>query len=420
MYAFLIPIHSKSKSSVFFVMLILFLYRMDFVKYVKDALSNKIVQAFLFFYLVWLFGFIYTENFAYGQDSIHKAKYLLFPLFFLSFLDKRFSFRIISAFILGMLLSELVSYCIRFGLLPHELFIYSYEIYKSFAYNNPAPFFTHSDHNIGLSIVVSFLLYQLLNKDNSKIIKIVSVLFIITASINITFIGSRTGYVLYLFLIALVLIISCKKNIKKAILVALLITIPISFLAYNYSSMIHKRVDLTLESFNNILNNDNYNSSIGLRLGFAKYSLDVIKQNPIIGVGTGDYMDAVHSVIPAKHRYIANTNLISQPHNVYLKTLLQFGVVGLIFLLFIFYRLFSYKDIDSYNKGLIVILSSAILIAMLPGKFYGYFVLPMFVTLISALVVKKSRDIAFKEVDFKMILIYSILTLSFLIIGITK
>ena len=40
-YAFLIPIHSKSKSSVFFVMLILFLYRMDFVKYVKDALSNN-------------------------------------------------------------------------------------------------------------------------------------------------------------------------------------------------------------------------------------------------------------------------------------------------------------------------------------------------------------------------------------------
>ena len=83
-------------------------------------------------------------------------------------------------------------------------------------------------------------------------------------------------------------------------------------------------------------------------------------------------------------------------------------------------KVIQIKDIDSYNKGLIVILSSAILIAMIPGKFYGYFVLPMFVTLISALVVKKSRDIAFKEVDFKMMLIYSTLTISFLIIGITK
>ncbi len=418
-YAFLIPIHNKSKGSLFFVMLILFLYRMNFMKYLKDALSNKIVQAFIAFYLIWLFGFIYSDNLIYAKDSISKAKFLLFPLLFLSFLDKRFTFRVVSAFVLGMLFSELVSYGIRFELLPHALYIQSYEIYKT-VLSDPSPFFKHTDHNVGLAIVVALLLYQLLNKKISTNLKIISIFFMTTATINMSFIGSRTGYILYIFLILLVLCITYKKNLKKAILIGLIIIVPIAYLAYNYSSMINHRVNLTLVSLGKVLNDDNYNSSVGLRLGFTKYSLKVIKDNPILGVGTGDYMDEVRAIIPEKHKYIANPTLIAQPHNVYIKTLLQFGIVGLLSLLFIFYRLFTYKDCDEYNKGVIIILTSAVMLFMLPGKFYGYFILPMFVTLISAMITQKQRDIDYKDIDIKTLSAYAFITLLFLTIGITK
>lgn len=85
LYSFLIPINNNAKSSIFFVMLVLFLYRRDYWKYLKDALSNKIVQACLLFYAINAFGMLYTENIEYGMSHMDKTKYLLFPLMFLSF-----------------------------------------------------------------------------------------------------------------------------------------------------------------------------------------------------------------------------------------------------------------------------------------------------------------------------------------------
>jgi len=415
-YAFLIPIHNKSKTSVFFIILILFLYRMNFIKYLKDALSNKIVQAFLMFYLIWLLGFIYTENIAFAKDSISKAKFLLFPLIFLSFLDKRFAYRVLSAFIFGMLFSELISYGIGFDVLPHILNIQGYEIYKAHLHN-PSPFFNHLDHNIGLALIVSLLLYQLLNQKLSIPFKLLNIFFLSTASLNMSFIGSRTGYVLYLFLIIVVLILTFRHNLKKAILIGLVVLITIPYFAYNYSSMINKRTNQTLTSITKLIKTNNYNTSVGLRLGFTKYSLNVIQEHPILGVGTGDYMDKVREVIPKKHKYIST---LKQPHNVYTKTLLQFGIIGLFFLFFLFYRLFTYKDCSKYNKGILILVTSAVMLFMLPGKFYGYFILPMFVTIVSIMIADKYRDIKYRDMDIKLFFIYFLLTILFLIIGITK
>jgi len=415
-YAFLIPIHNKSKTSVFFIMLILFLYRMNFVKYLKDALSNKIVQAFLMFYLIWLLGFTYTENIAFAKDSIAKAKFLLFPLMFLSFLDKRFAYRVLSAFIFGMLFSEFISYLISFNILPHILHIQGYEVYKTLLHN-PSPFFNHLDHNIGLALIVALLLYQLLNANLSNFLKAINILFILTASLNMTFIGSRTGYILYLFLIIMVLLITYRENIKKAILIGLPILIILPYLAYTNSYMINKQVNKTIKSVNKLIESDDYNSSVGIRIGFTKYSLDIIQENPIIGVGTGDYTDTVRAILPEKYKYIGE---LKQPHNVYIKTLLQFGLIGLFFLLFLFYRLFTYKECSKYNQGVLVFLTSAVMLFMLPGKFYGYFILPMFVTIVSVMIVQKYRDINYKDIDVKLFLTYILLIVLFLVIGITK
>ena len=143
----------------------------------------------------------------------------------------------------------------------------------------------------------------------------------------------------------------------------------------------------------------------------------MIKENLLFGVGTGDYMDELRKSLPHKHKYIGN---LAQAHNVYIKTLLQFGLFGLFFLFFIFYRLFTYKDTDTYNKGLIIILTFGLMLFMLPGKFYGYFILPMYVTLISAMIVQNIRDIKYKDIDIKILFVYLFLTVLFLTIGITK
>jgi O-antigen ligase len=301
--------------------------------------------------------------------------------------------------------------------LPSELYIKSYEIYKTIK-ADPSPFFNHLDHNIGLAVVVALLLNQFLNKNLSVALKVLSILFMISASINMSFIGSRTGYVLYLVLIISVLLFTYRENIKKAIFIGLILVLSIIYIGYNYSTLVNSRINLTYHSYNKIIESDNYKSSIGLRLGFTKYSIEVIKKNPIFGVGTGDYMDEVHKVIPKKHEYISK--MIAQPHNVYIKTLLQFGLFGLFGLLLIFYRLIVYKDCEKYNKGIIIISVVTVLIVMLTGKFYGYFILPLFVVFTSSMIVNYKQNIEYEKMNFKTILIYSILAILFFILGIVK
>jgi O-antigen ligase len=126
-YAFLIPIHGKAKSSVFFCILILFLYRRNFIYYLKLAFKIELLKYFIFLYLVFVFGMFYTTDISSGMAFMDKAKQLIFPLLFLSFLDTRFSFRVLNAFIFGVLLSELVSYAIHFEIIPPELFIGKYK-----------------------------------------------------------------------------------------------------------------------------------------------------------------------------------------------------------------------------------------------------------------------------------------------------
>ena len=84
-YAFLIPISAKAKSSVFFCILILFLYRRNFIYYFKIALKSEILKYFILLYLVFVVGMFYTNDMNLGLAFMDKIKPLIFPLLFLSF-----------------------------------------------------------------------------------------------------------------------------------------------------------------------------------------------------------------------------------------------------------------------------------------------------------------------------------------------
>ncbi|RXJ87161.1 O-antigen ligase [Arcobacter sp. CECT 8985] len=420
LYAFLIPINNNAKSSLFFTMLVLFLYRRDYWFYLKDAFSNKIVQAFLIFYLLNALGMLYTDNISYGKSHMDKIKYLLLPLMFLSFLDIRYVWRIVAAFVFGMLTAEIFSYLIHFGALPYEFDIGKYEIWKTKIFS-PAPFMHHSAHNVGLALVIAILLYNLLNKKNiSTLVKVFSLIFMTTATINMSFIASRTGYILYIFIILVVIILTFRKKIFKVMASTIIILSIISTLAYNYSNTVNYRVNQTIDSIEKIVNNDNYKTSVGLRIGFAKYSLDVIEENLLFGVGTGDHMDEVHAIIPKKHEYIKNNDLISKPHNVYIQILLQIGLVGMIGFIYLIYSILSYNNTTRDKKDIMIIFTLAVLVFMLPGMLYDIFSLPLFVVFISAMIANKEYNIKYNKMNRNLLFKYIIFVILFLIIGITR
>ena len=78
----------------------------------------------------------------------------------------------------------------------------------------------------------------------------------------------------------------------------------------------------------------NKGTSVGQRLNFAANSFEVIKKNPIIGVGTGDFPMEYKKVNLRNSPNLPNT---TNPHNMYVLILMQLGAIGLISFLSIFY-----------------------------------------------------------------------------------
>ncbi len=418
LYTFLIPIHSGAKSSLFFAMLVLFLYRRDYAFYLKEVFSNRIIQSLLLFYFLYLIGMLYTDDIDYGKDQMNRLKYLLFPLIFLSFLDIRFVFRIVFAFLLGMFVSILFSYLVHLGILPYEFSLGKYKIWETFAYS-PAPFLSHGEHSVGISFFVGFLLYYILVfKNEEKYKKIIASIFLIAALVNISFIASRTGYMTLVTVIFVTITLVYRKNIKL-LFISILLFFAVCFSLYSFSDTINQRVNAVFENFEKGIKSKRYyeNGSTAQRVGLTLYSIEVIKDNPFFGVGTGDHMVELRKKIPEEQKRLRE---IAKPHNLYVQIPMQLGLVGSFAFLFLIYSLLSYKDTSRQKKDIIIIVTVITLVFMLGGMFYGTFELPLILVLITAMIAKKQQSIIVNSFDKKLLLKYSIFAFLFLIIGITR
>jgi O-antigen ligase len=128
------------------------------------------------------------------------------------------------------------------------------------------------------------------------------------------------------------------KNAFKATLVSLFVLL-ISFSTfYTNSKIFSDRVDKAVTELSDYKNHTK--SSTGIRISATINSWDIIKENPIIGVGTGDYR--TEFIKFSDKNKLGLTNFINgimtyNPHNMYILILVQFGLVGLLALLYMFY-----------------------------------------------------------------------------------
>ncbi len=112
-------------------------------------------------------------------------------------------------------------------------------------------------------------------------------------------------------------------------------------------------------------------TSLGCRLNYIENSIELIKENPIIGVGTGDSLysmknhfgEDVYLDIVTKPCYLGPHNQIFyfDNHNMYLTMLMLFGPLGLIVFIYFFYEIFRVGVIlNSWElKSIIIIVSLA-------------------------------------------------------------
>ena len=189
--------------------------------------------------------------------------------------------------------------------------------------------------------------------------------------------GGRAGQVGFFVLISILIYQILDKHKIKALITILVLIPGIFFTAYNSSDLFQKRVDLTITE--TLSHSNSSAGSIGLRLNFTRNSFDLIKKNPLIGVGTGDFPEEYSKVNLINSPEMPNP---TNPHNMYVLILAQLGLVGLFSLFSIFYYQIklSFNSTNTFIHNTGTALPLMFLVIMLSDSYLlGHFTTLMFV-----------------------------------------
>jgi len=345
--AFFLPTLERPRTTIIFLLLTLLIFKKDLWSDLKDALQNRVIQAFILFWSVNALLVPFSLDPGFSFSYINDIKFfVLIPLLLFIYLDKAFIPRIISAFILGMLLSELLSY----GLIFHFIDHIPYGTHHASA-KDPSPFLYHMGYGVILAFTAILLLYNTLTS-TKYLQKFFYGLFFITVSINVFMNAGRTGYVIYAIAIMTLLLLMYRKHFFKIILTGSLFLVMVYSLAFTFSPLFQKQMGKAIQSVEKIVTNGDLHSNIGARIAMAQMAIESIKDRPLLGHGP----NIAAPVISQKARdldspiaYLHNLQFV-HIDNQYLETLVSIGILGFLFLINIFVQIIRFKQPDPMLK----------------------------------------------------------------------
>jgi O-antigen ligase len=223
----------------------------------------------------------------------------------------------------GILLTLGLSYALALGWTPDWKFITAEP-------GNPTVFRRHITQNLFMAFGALLLLYHAANARDHRV-RWMWVALSGLAAVNVLFlVQGRTGY---LVLAGLVLFVLIRRLHWKGVAAGAAV-VAVSFAsAYALSNSFHSRVELAISEAAAWRADQAADSPIGVRLEFYRNTAQIIREHPLLGVGTGGFEAAYDEQI----RGTAMTRT-RNPHNLYLLVTVQFGVIGLAALLLLLIR----------------------------------------------------------------------------------
>jgi O-antigen ligase len=147
----------------------------------------------------------------------------------------------------------------------------------------------------------------------------------------------RSGYVVFL-----VLVVWCFAMWRgfKGVLLGALAALVIGLLAYNLSTSVHNRVSVGIAEMQNFSTVPE-ETSLGRRMLMVQTTLGMIRERPLLGVGTGGFKQSFSAIAAEKYtgwRAIP----FDDPHNQYLFIATENGLIGLLAFLFMMCMILKY------------------------------------------------------------------------------
>lgn len=338
---FLIPIHDRLVAPVIALIGLLWILEFNFIekwKRLKHSKSNRWLLAFASIYVVYLVGTIYSEN-LHGQSGAWfnlevKMSLFVFPLFF-STIDKRLLRpdiykKIMVAFIWGTMVSGMI-------ILNHAVYQYFMEKSSSVFFYMKLGMVHHPSYlafiyTMSIAIIFNWLINT---KQKNPTKRNAAVALIIFFQILIILLSSKAGIlgVVIMYVISIAFAALRKRETLKmqsllagSLLVTFLITLMLTPPAYNRFFAAERALESKLKA-----DTAELDGSVA-RMLIWQSAIEVIKANPVLGVGTGDVTPVLlkkyreHNIVMAEEREYNS-------HNQYLQTYVAIGLPGIIVLL---------------------------------------------------------------------------------------
>lgn len=291
----------------------------------------------------WLLFGMLALAMLYGETPMREAvrvlgKYVdlaFIPLFMLMLSNEAHRRRAQYTFLAAMTVTLLLSWLVGLEILPIQ-----HWMDKAVAADNPVIFHSHITQNNMMALAVFFALLNCRDAA-SRGARVAWGLFALLGTINVFFmVQGRTGYMIMMLLLVWFAWSTLARIMRKRGrlwswrqgIAAVLIFAGFSIIVYQASSRLQERVGLVVSEYRAWQPNHGKDTSTGQRLDFYYNTLQIARQYPVFGVGTGGFAAAF--VQQTRGTDVIQT---TNPHNEYLFVAVQTGMIGLGLLMFLFY-----------------------------------------------------------------------------------
>lgn len=342
LFAFSFPLSRAAVSFFILWFVVIFLMQKDYAHAWEQIKTNRLFWAMGAFLGFLALSLLWTDNIPDGLKQIRLYGYwIIIPILAIN-LKREWLPTIITAFLLGMFVSEVIAYGIYF----------EWWTFKDRTPQYPAPFMSHIHYSIFLATTTILLLSRLFSDRYTWRSKLPMLLFFFTSTGNLMISTGRTGQVAFLVAIAVAIIIHFRLTLKSLIVYIALSTF-LFIGAYTTIDLFKKRCDQGVEDIK-AFQADNYNTSWGLRAAFWIITYDILQEHPLIGAGIGDYRLASREALATNpHNFdqeVVNWCSDTHFHNQYLMILVQTGLLGFGLMLWLLIESFHLKINDPALK----------------------------------------------------------------------
>ena len=355
-YLFSLTVSYKISGTLIYIILFIFLLNPKVGTYLKNSLKNSFVQAGLLYLAVILIWFIGTHDLSFAITQLKINKFYLLPILFFAFIRAEYFKYYVLAFILGAIVNFIWTYLMFFNIIDNH--------YSNLIINQ-------SEHAFLIFLTILSLFYRLVKYEDKLVYKILIIFIILLLSSNV-FLLKKTQVVSYVIVLFVAFIYLYRKDIVKILIFSLtflsIFLIGINFLFPTVKYQLLHEVDGVQKA----IQKQDFTNSMSARLGVAYYSLQVIEDSPIFGYGTGDHAYEVKKAInnselkniDSKSYDILIGTLITGKHvtlhNTFLQVLVQYGIIGLLIFLNIFYQILKFTRGETNIYSLLIVSSVTI------------------------------------------------------------